>query len=221
MDPLEVAGLGLDAFKLAYNIYTNKRDFDYQKALQQQVFDREDNAVQRRMADLQAAGLNPNLAAGSAAGAGSVVSRSNTNDLGSVLDTMMAINSIKQQKQAVQNAKKEYEYLAYQTAKYQQDWAFDRLVQLKLLGFNPRVTFGKDGKIHNEAEYKTNSMNNTPLGQMLDYEFNNLKNSSSLIEKQNDWYTANQILAAVGSAGNLVIGGTNAYSNYKKAMRWR
>ena len=79
-----------------YNFYTNKRDFDYQKALQQTMFEREDTAVQRRMADLQAAGINPNIAAGSAASAGSVVSRSNTNDvnMGTALDMVQALNNI-------------------------------------------------------------------------------------------------------------------------------
>ena len=65
------------------SIITNKKNFDlqkdnlaYQKDLQNKIFEREDNAVQRRVADLVSAGLSPTLAAGSSAGAGSVVSTS-------------------------------------------------------------------------------------------------------------------------------------------------
>jgi len=49
------------------NLELQGQQLDYQKAMQQNAWAREDNAVQRRVADLKAAGLSPVLAAGSAA----------------------------------------------------------------------------------------------------------------------------------------------------------
>lgn len=55
------------------NYQLQRETLDYQKELQHKIFDREDTATQRKKADLIAAGMNPLLAAGSGAGAGSVV----------------------------------------------------------------------------------------------------------------------------------------------------
>lgn len=55
------------------NYKLQKEQFEYQKGLQERMFEREDNAAQRRAADLQAAGLSKTLAAGNAAQAGPVV----------------------------------------------------------------------------------------------------------------------------------------------------
>lgn len=55
------------------NLDYEREVFEYQKKLQQDIFAREDNAVSRRVADLQRAGLSPTLAAGSAASVGPTV----------------------------------------------------------------------------------------------------------------------------------------------------
>lgn len=54
------------------NAYREKA-FEYQKQLQQQIFEREDNAVQRRVKDLEKAGFNKLMASGQSANAGQSV----------------------------------------------------------------------------------------------------------------------------------------------------
>lgn len=61
LSPL-VQGVGMYA-----NYKQQEQQFNYDQELQQTMFDREDNAIQRRSADLAAAGLSPTLAAGNAA----------------------------------------------------------------------------------------------------------------------------------------------------------
>lgn len=82
-------------------IKTNKQNFElqkdnlaYQKDLQNKIFAREDNAVQRRVNDLIKAGLSPTLAAGSSAGAGSVVSTSAPQKKNN-LEALTALASVK------------------------------------------------------------------------------------------------------------------------------
>lgn len=64
-------GIGLVGDFINYQEQSEQQD--YERALQQTIFAREDTAVQRRAADLEAAGLSRTLAAGSAAQAGAVV----------------------------------------------------------------------------------------------------------------------------------------------------
>lgn len=70
--------LALDAAVFGYNIWNNERNFDeqlkgieYQKWLNKELMNREDNAVSRRVKDLVKSGLNPVLAAGSGASSSS------------------------------------------------------------------------------------------------------------------------------------------------------
>lgn len=55
------------------NLAFQRETLDYQKSLQSQIFEREDNSVQRRAADMEAAGINKALAAGNGASAGEAI----------------------------------------------------------------------------------------------------------------------------------------------------
>lgn len=66
----------MGAVEGANNYRLQQQQFDYQKQLQQQIFNREDTSYQRAANDLAQAGLSKTLSAGSGSSAGSVVSTS-------------------------------------------------------------------------------------------------------------------------------------------------
>lgn len=113
---LSIAGMVGDTLNSLYNDYWSRdmqerifnqqkyidsRNFEYQKNLNQQIMDREDNAVQRRAADLQAAGISKHLAAGSSAqastmsyGSGSVGSASGVHGNSNISEMLMSIGNV-------------------------------------------------------------------------------------------------------------------------------
>lgn len=204
-------------FGTGYNMYTNKRDFDYQKSLQQQIFDREDTAVQRRMQDLQAAGLNPNLAAGSAAQAGSVVSRSNTNDLniGSMLDTVMAANQIKQQKQLTENAKIENQILNNNLTESSNNAAKSLLDMAFITGKNVNLQPNfENGRIVWNFNWPSNSkkLQDTPYYKQKEQELNKLiydttyaDSAAKYMENQLKWSNVDHVIDNLSKGSKAIL----------------
>lgn len=105
------------------NLDFQKENLEYQKDLQQQIFEREDTAYQRKVNDLIAAGINPAVAAiGSGSAAGSVVStQALHNDmryqapqfnLGSAIDTLKSLKQIASIEEQINVAKQQADYLS-------------------------------------------------------------------------------------------------------------
>lgn len=167
------------------NLQFQNENLQYQKDLQKQIFAREDNAVQRRVDDLVAAGLSPTLAAGSAANAGQAIDTQPLHNsyspktmptyglssmIGAGLDALKAVGELNRQKA-------EIDYLQNQSANVQADTA-NKLIfgenadewyklrnygldlQNKNQGFNNEILERTKENQIKAQEYKTSILNN-------------------------------------------------------------
>lgn len=105
--------LGASALTTAANYFSGKANLDWQKKAQRTTWQREDNAVQRRAADLEAAGLSKNLAAGSAAQASGPI-RTEAPQINSDIP-MLAMNLMRQ-KADISKTEAETQYIKQQGA---------------------------------------------------------------------------------------------------------
>lgn len=237
-----VGGL-FDGAKTVYDIWKNERDFDYQKSLQQDIFNREDNAVQRRMADLKAAGLNPNLAAGSAASAGSVVGRSNTpslsgNPVGTSLDMASHVQQLRQQRTENEILQNQRDKSAAEAHMAENDSLLSEIEFLNLMGINPSLEYRPESKtfkvVGDLGIGKTGFNIVTPLGkgenyytkelkdansrlmQYLSWQYQNNKNSADMLQKDNNFYEADKIGQYLGQGVQLFSGAGSGYFNFTR-----
>ena len=207
------------------NYELQTENLDYQKALQQKIFEREDTAVQRRRADLEAAGFNPNLAAGSAAGTGSVVSTTPPQKDGSWLNKLKYnidfFNSIEDMKQ------KRLQTEILRQNKYKLTWdsiASEYYANQAMYAYKEMER--QDDLLHILYRYQNGSITDGEVERysnwLKPYINANLNsdNQSEMLRKQNQMWLFNNITDTVFKGINAGTGVFNTFNGFKK-FEWQ
>lgn len=227
-------GLGI------YNAYQQNRNYNYQKKIQKEIFKREDNAIQRQVADAEAAGYNRfSVLGNSGAGAGSVVSTTapqvDQGMAGSAVDSLNAMYNLAVERNSAKiasaNAKKaEAERKIAENAEKESDWytALNVANSMAMAGYLPQieigldqkpVTFNKNIQFSNGMDsmnYVQPSFNQSPLGQLFNLDVQNIKNQASILATD-EQYKELKYLASI--FGSIFGAGANAGSAFRSFRR--
>lgn len=160
-----ISGLANAGVSIA-NYAQQKRVFEYQKQLQQQIFMREDNAVQRRVKDLQAAGLSPVLAAGSAAGTGGTVSI-NAPQMGQMPDmstTAKTVMDLITQKQQIAMSEQQMQMIEKQIEKINSDITVNKINALRGMADTQLLNSKKTGQDYDNLIKRVDAINSNDTG---------------------------------------------------------
>lgn len=137
-----------DIFGSFSTMINNERSLGYQRQLQQQLFERDDNAMQRRMADYSASGINPLLAIGGS-GAGNTsaggISLQSFTPTADILERKSRVteNNILKKKEKEQDNVNESLWLKNEEQKLKNKMLEKELDTLETLDFYPLSAPGK------------------------------------------------------------------------------
>lgn len=168
-----------------YNIYQDQRNFNYTKELQQELFARDDTAMQRRMQDYKNAGINPLMALGSSGAGVSSITPSGESVSSPTLD-YNAQRTARLQNQLFDIKKEqEEEYLKglkedNNKKKVENDILSKQYENMKVFGYYPYSSWGK-GLIDLGNIISTATNGNVNPFQPFSLPFDIIKNNKDII----------------------------------------
>lgn len=194
MDPLTI-GVGLASlFSGAASLFASHYNRKSQEETNEKMIELENNAVQRRKADLIAAGFNPVLAAGSAAGTPSLQAPTFDNDFSFVNNAISAASQaqgIAQTQQQVKLMKEQETSVANQNALFDLDKQIKEEQLRGAQALTRERQLSSDEKEYNLGLYRSSGMptNASMAGKMVNEASNAAFRAGNAVKNsvQNSW----------------------------------